>query len=165
MPYHWISDTELEASPHRSLSPNGFAGVIGLFFVLVLVPLLAFLGTLALWGLLPFALLALWGLWWGLRRSYADGAITEHLVITADNCRLTRAGPRGARAEWSCNPYWVRVTSHEAGGPVKHYVTLSGNGREVEIGAFLSEAERKRLYPELRAAFRAAQEGAAPEAP
>jgi uncharacterized membrane protein len=28
-------------------------------------------------------------------------------------------------------------------------VTLSGNGREVEIGAFLSEDERKSLFKEL----------------
>ena len=153
MPYRWTTETELELSPHRSLSPRGFAGVILLFFALVLVPILAFLGTLALWGLLPFAMLALWGLWWGLRRSYADGAITEHLVLTPDSCHLTRHGPRGAHAEWACNPYWVRVTSHDDTGPVKHYVTLSGNGREVEIGAFLSEEERKRLYPELQAAL------------
>jgi uncharacterized membrane protein len=32
---------------------------------------------------------------------------------------------------------------------VPNYVTLSGAGREVEIGAFLSEDERKALYGEL----------------
>ena len=32
-------------------------------------------------------------------------------------------------------------------------VTLSGNGREVEIGAFLSEEERKELFVELQARF------------
>ena len=30
-----------------------------------------------------------------------------------------------------------------------HYVTLCGKGREVEIGAFLSEDERVSLYDEL----------------
>lgn len=154
MPYRWTSDTDLELSPHRSLPPKGFAAVILTFFTLVMIPLSAFLGTMALWGLLPFALLALWGLWWGLRRSYADGLITEHLQIGAAETRLTRHGPRGEVKEWLCNSYWVRVTDHEAGGPVPHYLTLSGNGREVEIGAFLSEDERKRLLPELRAAFR-----------
>jgi uncharacterized membrane protein len=39
---------------------------------------------------------------------------------------------------------------HPKGGPVPNYVTLSGNGREVEIGAFLSEEERKALYDDLR---------------
>jgi uncharacterized membrane protein len=32
-------------------------------------------------------------------------------------------------------------------------VTLSGNGREVEIGAFLSEDERKSLFKELQSAL------------
>ena len=45
---------------------------------------------------------------------------------------------------------------HEKGGPVPHYVTLSGKGREVEIGAFLSEDERKALYGELSDALRQA---------
>ncbi|WP_010142263.1 DUF2244 domain-containing protein [Oceanicola sp. S124] len=156
MPYRWTTETELELSPHRSLPPQGFAAVILTFFALAMIPLTAFLGTLALWGLLPFALLALWGLWWGLRRSYADGMIHEQLRIGPTETRLTREGPRGARADWHCNTYWVRVTVHQTGGPVPHYVTLSGNGREVEIGAFLSEDERKRLAGELRAAFRRA---------
>jgi uncharacterized membrane protein len=38
---------------------------------------------------------------------------------------------------------------HERGGPVPNYVTLTGDGREVEIGAFLSEEERISLFDEL----------------
>jgi len=37
--------------------------------------------------------------------------------------------------------------------PLPNYVTLSGNGREVEIGAFLSEDERKSLFKELKSAL------------
>jgi uncharacterized membrane protein len=33
---------------------------------------------------------------------------------------------------------------------VPHYVTLRGKGREVEIGAFLSEEERIALFEDLR---------------
>jgi len=43
---------------------------------------------------------------------------------------------------------------HEGGGPVAHYITLKGGGREVEIGAFLSEDERKTLHGELADALR-----------
>ena len=162
MPYRWISETELELTPHRSLPPRGFAAVIGLFFLLLLVPLLSFIGTRALWGLLVFAMLALWGLWGGLRRSYADGAITERLSLAPGDCHLQRHGPRGLRRDWSCNPYWARVSLHVGGGPVPNYVTLSGNGREVEIGAFLSEEERLQLYQDLQAALNEAR--AAPRA-
>ena len=34
-------------------------------------------------------------------------------------------------------------------GPVANYITLSGNGREVELGSFLDENERKELFHEL----------------
>ena len=34
-------------------------------------------------------------------------------------------------------------------GPVANYITLSGNGREVELGSFLGEDERKELFHEL----------------
>jgi uncharacterized membrane protein len=34
-------------------------------------------------------------------------------------------------------------------GPVANYITLSGNGREVELGSFLGEDERKELFNEL----------------
>ena len=34
-------------------------------------------------------------------------------------------------------------------GPVANYITLSGNGREVELGSFLSEDERKELFSDL----------------
>ncbi|KAA2313126.1 DUF2244 domain-containing protein [Pseudooceanicola sediminis] len=152
MPYHWQDDHhQLDLTPHRSLPPGGFAVVIGLFFILAMVPLFTMLGSPVLWGLLPFALIALAALWWALRRSYRDGMILERLSITGDDCTLLRDGPRNQHHEWRCNRYWVRLQVHETGGRVPHYITLSGNGREVEIGAFLSEDERKALYPELRA--------------
>ncbi|MFP4044569.1 MAG: DUF2244 domain-containing protein, partial [Rhodosalinus sp.] len=64
--------------------------------------------------------------------------------------------PRGPLQEWECNPHWIRVELHARGGPVPNYVTLRGSGREVEIGAFLSEDERKALYGDLRARLNAA---------
>jgi uncharacterized membrane protein len=38
---------------------------------------------------------------------------------------------------------------YEKDGPVSNYITLTGNGREVELGSFLDEEERKNLYCEL----------------
>jgi uncharacterized membrane protein len=40
---------------------------------------------------------------------------------------------------------------------VPHYITLKGNGREAELGRFLSEDERKALIGELSDALKAAQ--------
>ncbi|EAQ04996.1 hypothetical protein OB2597_06920 [Pseudooceanicola batsensis HTCC2597] len=149
MTYRWTSPDRLELRPHRSLPRRGFAVVILLFFTLVTIPLTAMVGTVALWGLLPFAMAALAALWWGLERSYRDADILEVLTLAAPEIVLTRTNPDKTVQEWSCNSHWIRITKHERGGPVPHYVTLNGNGREVEIGAFLSEDERKALYGEL----------------
>lgn len=161
MPYEWIpspqpgTTAELHLWPYRSLPKTGFVWFIGATAALLSLPLLIVVGTWILWGLLPFCGLALWGLWWGLQRSYRDGEVIEHLTISPDHCTLTRHNPRGPDQSWESNPYWVQVRMHPTGGPVEDYLTLKGNGREVEIGAFLAPDERKRLRLELLDAFAA----------
>ena len=155
MPYTWTTVRKhppafsLRLWPHRSLPRQGFAAIILLAFLLISVPLFGLLGTVFMWALLPFMMLALAGLWWGLQRNYRDGTLTEVLDMTVEELHLTRQDPKGTRQEWRANPYWTELRMHKEGGPVDHYITLRGNGREVEIGAFLSEDERKRLYAEM----------------
>jgi uncharacterized membrane protein len=172
MPYTWVTqhDTapeqsgavphsdaplaELRLWPHRSLPAQGFVAFFGITATLVALPLLAVLGSPVLWGVLPFIMLTFSAMWWGLKRSYADGAVLEELRLWPDRMTLSREGPRNTRAGWEANPHWVQVTLHRTGGPVVNYVTLKGAGREVEIGAFLSEDERVALYRDLDAQLR-----------
>lgn len=155
MPYHWSpapnpEDGEsLRLWPHQSLPKAGFVGFIGATAVLISVPLFALLGTVALWVLLPFLLAAVSALWLALSRSYRDNAIVEQLVLSPTLLHLTRTGPRNRHREWQTNPHWVRLTLHRTGGPVPNYVTLAAAGREIEIGAFLSEDERTALHADL----------------
>ena len=135
--------------PHRSLPPRGFAIFIMLTYGLFMLPLMALLGTAALWGLLPFLLGALGLTWYFLQRSYRDGTLREELTLWDDRVELVRINPRGPRQSWQANPYWVRVGLLPEGGPVEQYVTLRGGDRTVEIGAFLSPDERKALYNDL----------------
>ncbi|MEC7762475.1 MAG: DUF2244 domain-containing protein [Pseudomonadota bacterium] len=139
--------------PYRSLPKRGFAAAIGFAYVMLMIPLSAFVGTLALWWLLSPGLIAIFGLWWFIGKSYRDGEILEELTIWTDRMQLTRTGPRRKHAEWDANPHWVSVQVHKEGGPVKQYLTLKGNGREVEIGSFLSEDERPVLLDELERAL------------
>ncbi len=160
MPYDWTKTDianarqELHLWPHQSLPPRGFAGFILVTFVLILIPLVPLLGSVILWGLLPFLLLAVGGLWFALERNRRNAQILEVLTLTGDQAHLVRHDPRGKTQEWSCNRYWAVTRMHERDGPVPHYVTLQGGGREVEIGAFLSEDERVALYEELTRALR-----------
>ncbi|MEO0750883.1 MAG: DUF2244 domain-containing protein [Pseudomonadota bacterium] len=156
MPYEWSSSDgapdamqTLHLWPHRSLPRRGFAGFILITAALISVPLFPLLGTVVLWGVLPFLMLAVGGVWFALERSYRDGRLHEELTISVREIHLTRTSPNGRLQEWECESYWARAQMHETGGPVPNYVTLSGKGREVEIGAFLSEDERVTLFEEL----------------
>ena len=153
MPYEWLPPTPPEAHlhlwPHRSLSQRGFVGFIGGTAALIALPALAVLGTPVLWGVLPFFALAVGGVWWAIRRNQRDTEIIEDLTLTADSIHLVRHGPRGRRQDWQANPHWVQLHLHATGGPVPNYLTLRGAGREVELGAFLSEAERIALRHDL----------------
>jgi uncharacterized membrane protein len=166
MPYRWTSSTtserRLELWPHRSLPRRGFAAFILVTFTLITIPLYPLLGTFVLWGLLPFLLLAVAGLWWALERSYRDGDILEVLSLDPETVSLSRAARKADVQRWQANSYWARAEMHETGGPVPYYVTLKGNGRTVEIGAFLSEDERRALYGELASALRETRTGATP---
>ncbi len=140
---------QLTLWPYRSLPPKGFAWFIGITFAMFLLPLLAVLGTKALWGLLPFLMGALALVWYFLRRNTADTRLNEVLSIWGDHIDLTRHNPRKADQNWQANPHWVELKLQPKGGPVENYLTLRGNGRTVEIGAFLSPGERKDLYGSL----------------
>ncbi|MDD9740342.1 MAG: DUF2244 domain-containing protein [Marinovum algicola] len=154
MPYRWLpspspNEAELRLWPHESLPPRGYAAFLLATFTLATIPLYTVLGTVLLWGLLPFLLLALGGLWYALDRNHRDCQLLEVLRLTPETVSLTRHNPNGPDQNWACNAYWTRPHLHADGGPVPNYVTLTGCGREVEIGAFLSEDERMALFQDL----------------
>lgn len=160
MPYAWQEpDPDVTATlpvarlhlwPHRSLTRGGFAGFIGGTAALICLPALTVIGSPVLWGLLPFFVLTVGGVWWAIRRNQRDTEIIEDLMLTPTLLSLARHGPHGRRQDWQANPHWVQVMLHASGGPVKNYLTLRGNGREVELGAFLTEDERIALRRELQ---------------
>lgn len=157
MPYEWkttapddfgaVSFT-LTARPYRSLPRRGFVWFIGVTAVLIALPMIALLGTVLLWGLLPFIALTMWGLWHGLQRSYRSGEITETLTLTNRELNLCRHDPGRADRIWTTNSYWVRVMLRK--GPVEDYLTLSDGQREIELGAFLTPEERRDLCRDLQ---------------
>jgi uncharacterized membrane protein len=169
MPTEWLNDTKaapvitgaalhsrgdpplarLHVWPHRSLPKRGFAIFIAITFGMLMVPMLSVLGTPALWGLAPFVLGALALIYLMLQKNYRDGEILEDLSLWSDHATLTRTTRAGPPLTWEANPYWISIQLHKKGGPVPSYLTLKGSGREVELGAFLSQEEREALHGPL----------------
>ena len=144
-PAHW----HLRLWPHNALQPRGFVLVIAASTGVLALPLLAVLGHPVLWGLLPFVLLAIAALWFAIRRNWRDRAILEELHLARDGVHLRRTEPRGGVLEWQADPHWIALHLAPAGGPVEQYLTLTGGGRAVELGAFLTPDERIALHDEL----------------
>lgn len=158
MPYRWTETddaTELRLWAHRSLPKTGFAKVILTLFALIILPILALLGTALLWGVLPFALLVVGGLYGAFMRSYRDGTVQEILRIGPEMVQVIHKPARGPAKHWDCNRYWIRPEIHPNHRTLPHYITLAGNGRQVELGAFLSLEERKALFEDLTVKLRA----------
>lgn len=149
------AEYRLSLMPHLSMGPTGFVRIIAISAAFLALPLLAVLGTPVLWGLLPFVGLALWALWYALSRNSAERrALREDLCLTKERIEITRTNPRKPAQHWHANPYWVRIKLAEKDGLIENYLTLEGNGRVVELGAFLSPDERAELYATLSQALR-----------
>lgn len=159
MPYEWLppegDSRRLHLWPYRSLPRRGMVWFLGGTAAAIVLPLLGLIGSPVLWGLLPFLLATIAAIWWALEKSFRDAEIIEDLEITPDRISLTRHGPRGKRQDWQANPHWVRLTLHATAGPVPQYLTLKGEGREVELGAFLTPEERRQLAAEITHRLRA----------
>jgi uncharacterized membrane protein len=142
--------------PHRSLGHTGSGVVIGIAALGLSIPLLGLIGTSAAWGMLPFLVTVLVGLYWAFRRSHADARLTEELRLWPDLITVIRREPRGAVRRWHANPFWVQVRLHD-NAAIEKYLTLQGNGREIELGAFLAPWEREQLYCDLTRALASAR--------
>ena len=137
--------------PNRSATRKAWTWVVALLAAGLALPLIGLSGTRAAWGMLPFLVAALVGLYLAVRRSHRDGRLREELRLWPDLITLVRREPDGSERRWHANPFWVRLRLRDA--HVEKYLTLEGNGREVELGAFLSPGERAALHRELRDAL------------
>lgn len=153
MPYELTSRGPNQARvrlwPYNALAPRGFAIVIAMTAGTLAMPLIAVVGSPVLWGLLPFALVALWGLWFALDRNYRDRRILEQMDLSRSTVTLHRFNPKGPVQDWHADTHWVALKLTARGGPVEQYLTLSGGGRIVELGAFLMPDERVKLHNDL----------------
>jgi uncharacterized membrane protein len=126
--------------PHRSLSPKGFAVLMGLFSA-VSLSVGGFFWLHGAWPIFGFMGLDILLLYGAFRLSYRSARMYESVRLTERELVVQRVGWRGENRTWRFQPYWLRVSMDD---PPEHesQITLSSHGRSLVIGAFLSPEER-----------------------
>ena len=132
--------------PHRSLSRVGLVAFLVAqgFAAGVMAGLAAWRGNV----LAPvFAVLELGVVTWCLRRVWFASGLGQLITLTPSRLAITSA--RSAETV-QFHPYWVRV--HLQAGRERNWpsrLVLRSHGREVEVGAFLNDEERRQLAQRL----------------
>ena len=138
--------------PNRSLNAVGFRNTMILVIVglgIAVIPLIIITASLFM---LLFAIIPVAMLYYLFKRNYRDGRLTEELRIYSNVIAVERREPSGQIHRWHANPYWVKVKLQDK--HVENYLTLEGNQRTIELGAFLSPEERLTLKAEIDDALR-----------
>ncbi len=138
-------------TPHRSLSPRGFAILMGLAGLVGFASGVAFL-LMGAWPIFGFC-----GAEWLLfylcfRLNYRAARRTERVRLMPGLLTVERSDPRGRVQSWSFQPYWLRVELDDPAEPGGQ-LALASHGRRLAIGSFLSPPERLDLAEALRDAL------------
>jgi len=146
-------------TPHRSLSPAGFAilmtAVIGIAFVGGVVFLLR-----GAWPVTGFGAIEVGLFYLMFRLNYRSARMHERLRLTDEALEIERHEVGGRVRRWSFQPYWLQV---EIADPPQSdsALLLRSHGRSLAIGAFLSPDERLDLAKALRTELARLKEGRA----
>ena len=142
-------------TPNASLSPRGFAVVIGGLAAVNAIMAVFFLVV----GALPIPIflgLDLLGVFIAFKVSYRRARTVERVQVSAEAVRVRYEHPRGARTVWS-SPTAFTGVALEAAGNHDGRVRLSLSGRRLTVGAALSPRERADFGRALEQAVRRAR--------
>jgi uncharacterized membrane protein len=143
-------------TPHRSLSRQGLRRVIVLLLALSALAALRF-WFIGAWPVIAFTCIEVSLAILLLQLNAARAGASELVLLSADGARIIRTDWRGGRQESHVTSVWLNVTLEEPAGSVPRLL-LTARDRQVEIGGFLGEAEKRDLAAAMRAAMRQARE-------
>ena len=139
--------------PHRSLSPKGFAIVMGVLAgFLFLIGLGFFLaGAWPVIGFLGLELLVVWG---AFKLNYRAARHRETIHTTTEELMFESQNPAGKQSKKSFPIGWLRVSLSPSKSPAmssrdQQKIILSSHGEQAEIGKYLHPAEKAGLSREI----------------
>jgi uncharacterized membrane protein len=88
---------------------------------------------------------------------YSRHALDRERIALSDGCLLVECVQADVHSEARLDPLWTRVlppTDHPPARARRSLITLESRGERVEVGRFVSEAQRRQVARELRHALR-----------
>ena len=140
--------------PNRSLDKKTFVLLMVVTFGAMMIPIIPFLGTKTVLIVLPFSIITILLLFFSIVLNYQHGKLYENIKIWPGLIQVKRYERDGTSKEWRANPYWTKVNLYEENEKIQNYLTLSGSGREVEVGAFLAPTERLEIKKKIESIFK-----------
>jgi len=127
--------------PHRSLGPTGFLVLMSAVGAVSFVTGMGFL-LMGAWPVMGFFGLDAALIYVAFRLNYRAGRLYEAVELTPELLSVKRVHPSGKCERFEFNPYWVRVRlAEDPNGRTD--LRLSLHGRELSIGRFLTDDERR----------------------
>ncbi|MBW7972910.1 DUF2244 domain-containing protein [Bradyrhizobium sp. BR 10289] len=145
-------------TPHRSLNRTGFLAVMLFLSVVSFVTGLVFL-MMGAWPVFGFFGLDVLVIWWAFRVNFRSARASEEIVVTPTELRVRRVSHRGAVAEWTFNPLWVRLDQEVDEDFGLEHLYLISRGHRLRIASFLGPEEKTSFYKGLVEALNAARRG------
>lgn len=142
--------------PHRSLSARGFAILMGALCLVSFCAGMVFV-LLGAWPVMGFFGLDVAIIYWAFRVNYRDGRVYETVDVTPDVLTVTRFGPDGEKEAIALNPYWARVALSTDRPDGRTSLRIIAEGKELLIGSFLTDDERREFCGALAGAIRDAR--------
>jgi len=144
--------------PHRSLSHGGFVAVM-VFVGATCISSGVLFTVMGAWPVFGFLGLDVLLVWAAFKASYRSGKAFEEVAVWRHDLLIRQVSPSGRVREHRFNPFFARfsVDRHEEFGITR--MRLAGEGREIDIGAFLNPPDRESFARAFAQALAAARRG------
>lgn len=140
-------------TPNRSLSPKGFAILMGIVGGISFVAGIMFV-RMGAWPVFGFFGLDVALLYWAFKRNYADGEVRELIEVNEHELIITRFVKNTESSQQRFLRSWARIELAE--DKVRELIgslTIHCHGKTTEIAAFLGPDERKEFFKALQRAL------------
>jgi uncharacterized membrane protein len=148
--------TRFVLHPHRSLSPRGFLILMTALGLVSFITGVAFC-MIGAWPVMGFFGLDVALVYVAFKLNYRSGRAYETIDITPNLLTLTRVQPNGAKDAIEINPYWARVSLTTDRPDGRNSLRIIAQGRELLVGQFLNDDERRDFASALTGALQSAR--------